>query len=57
MKIERFEDLEIWQESRELCKKVRDITSNGKFAADFKLKDQIRGSSGSTMDCIARPVK
>jgi len=53
MKIERFEDLEIWQESRELCKKVRDITKNGEFSKDFKFRDQIRDSSGSTMDCIA----
>ena len=53
MKIERFEDLEIWQESRELCKKVSDITRNGEFSKDFKFRDQIRDSSGSTMDCIA----
>ena len=53
MKIERFEDLDIWQESRELCKKVSDITRNGEFSKDFKFRDQIRDSSGSTMDCIA----
>jgi four helix bundle protein len=53
MKIERFEDLEIWQEARELCKKVRDVTSRNGFTKDFELKDQIRDSSGSVMDCIA----
>ncbi len=53
MRIERFEDLEIWQEARELCKKVRDLTSSGIFTRDFKLKDQIRDSSGSIMDCVA----
>ncbi len=57
MTIERFEDLEIWQLSRDLCKKVRDITSKGDFARDFKFRDQMRDSSGSSMDCIARPVK
>lgn len=53
MGIERFEDLEIWQEARELCKKIRSLTVQGEFARDFKLRDQIRGSSGSVMDCIA----
>jgi four helix bundle protein len=57
MKIERFEDLEIWQEARELCKRVFDITSVDPFCKDFKLRDQIRGSSGSVMDNIACPVK
>jgi len=53
MKIERFEDLEIWQEARELCKRVFEITSVSPFCNDFKLRDQIRGSSGSVMDNIA----
>ena len=53
MKIERFEDLEIWMEARELCRRVFEITSVSPFCSDFKLKDQIRGSSGSVMDNIA----
>ena len=53
MKIERFEDLEIWQEARELCKRVFEITSSSPFCSDFKLRDQIRSSSGSVMDNIA----
>ncbi|MDZ7758439.1 four helix bundle protein [Rhodohalobacter sp.] len=53
MKVERFEDLEIWQLSRELCKDVYQITSLEPFSRDFKLIDQIRGSSGSIMDNIA----
>ena len=53
MGVQRFEDLEIWQEARELCKKIRGLTSEGEFARDFKLRDQIRSSSGSIMDCIA----
>ena len=53
MKITRFEDLEIWKEARELCRIVYEITSNGPFGMDFKLRDQIRGSSGSAMDNIA----
>jgi four helix bundle protein len=51
--IKRFEDLEIWMEARELCKVVQEITSQAPFWNDFKLRDQIRGSSGSAMDNIA----
>jgi len=51
--IKRFEDLEIWKEARELCKVVQEITSQPPFSNDFKLRDQIRGSSGSAMDNIA----
>jgi four helix bundle protein len=53
MKIERFEDLEIWQEARELCKLVYKITSIEPFVKDYKFRDQIRAASGSTMDNIA----
>jgi len=37
MKIERFEDLEIWKEARELSRKVFEITSGGPFSSDFKI--------------------
>jgi four helix bundle protein len=53
MKIERFEDLEIWQEARGLCKFVFSITLSDTFKKDFKFRDQIRASSGSIMDNIA----
>ena len=53
MNIKRFEDLEIWKEARELCKIVFDITSHGPFSTDFKFRDQMRASAGSTMDNIA----
>jgi four helix bundle protein len=53
MKIERFEDLEIWKEARELCKRIFEITSGSPFCTDFKLRDQIKSSSGSVMDNIA----
>ena len=51
--IKRFEDLEIWQKSREMSKKVYSLTIKGTFAKDFALRDQINASSGSTMDNIA----
>jgi four helix bundle protein len=53
MKIEKFEDLEIWQEARELCKYIFEITEAQQFNKDFKFRDQIRSSSGSIMDNIA----
>ena len=53
MKIERFEDLEIWKEARGLAKRVFEITSTEPFHSDFKFRDQIRASSGSIMDNIA----
>jgi four helix bundle protein len=53
MTIERFEDLEIWKEARELCKRIFEITSGSPFCNDFKLRDQIKSSSGSVMDNIA----
>jgi four helix bundle protein len=53
MNIKRFEDLEIWQEARKLCKVVFDITSVSPFSGDFRFRDQIRASAGSVMDNIA----
>ena len=53
MKIEKFEDLEIWQEARELCKFVFTVTSSGQLHKDFRFRDQIRASAGSIMDNIA----
>ena len=53
MKIERFEDMAIWKDARELCKYVFELTSKELFNKDFKFRDQIRASSGSIMDNIA----
>ena len=53
MNIKRFEDLEIWQESRKLSKVVFDITSVGPFSTYFRFRDQMRASAGSVMDNIA----
>ncbi len=49
----RFEDLEIWKEARELCVCVFKLISKEPFSKDFKLRDQINASSGSVMDNIA----
>lgn len=53
MRIKRFEDLEIWKEARDLCRRIHRLTSTGGFTKDFHFRDQIRDSSGSVMDCIA----
>jgi four helix bundle protein len=51
--ITKFEDLEIWQSARILSKKVYALTYKEPLTSDFRLKDQMRGSSGSIMDNIA----
>lgn len=51
--ITKFEDLKIWQLARILSKKVYALTNKEPLALDFRLKDQMRGSSGSIMDNIA----
>ncbi|MCL2434720.1 MAG: four helix bundle protein [Lentimicrobiaceae bacterium] len=49
----QFEELDIWKQSRVLCKDVYRITNYELFSKDFRLRDQIRASSGSIMDNIA----
>ena len=53
MTVQRFEDLEIWKNARELCRKIRDISDSGSLGKDYSLKDQILRSCGSCMDNIA----
>lgn len=51
--INRFEDLEIWQLSRQLSKEICAIADRDIFRTDYRLKNQIKGASGSVMDNIA----
>ncbi|HHT9118412.1 MAG TPA: four helix bundle protein [Candidatus Hypogeohydataceae bacterium YC38] len=53
MGIERFEDLEVWQISRELVREVYKLTENPEFSKDFGLKDQVKRSVVSIMSNIA----
>ena len=48
-----FEDIEVWQLAREFCKDVFRIINYDGLKTDYRLKDQINGSSGSIMDNIA----
>ena len=51
--ITKFEDLIAWQEARTLVKSVYKITSDGIFAKDFGMRDQIQRASVSVMTNIA----
>ncbi|PCJ28324.1 MAG: four helix bundle protein [Flavobacteriales bacterium] len=51
--IEKFEDIKSWQKARDLCKSINTLTNKSEFARDWSLKDQIKRSSGSSMDNIA----
>ncbi len=48
-----FEDIEAWQLARAFCQDIYLLIKETELAKDFRLKDQINGSSGSTMDNIA----
>ncbi len=50
---ERFEDLLVWQKARLLTSHIYRLTSDGVFARDFGLRDQIRKASVSVMSNIA----
>lgn len=53
MKVNRFEDLEIWRLSADVATKMYKLTSNNKFSKDFSLRDQIRRASVSISSNIA----
>lgn len=53
MKVNRFEDLEIWQLSIEASTKVYKITQNEKFRKDYGLSDQVRRAVVSVSSNIA----
>lgn len=53
MRLERFEDLEAWQEARKLMNMVYDLTIEDGFSRDFRLRDQITGAAISVMNNIA----
>ena len=54
MKIDKFEDLEAWQEARKLVKMVHDtINESEKFKRDYRIRDQATGAALSVMSNIA----
>ena len=52
-RIRRFEDLEVFQKARELCKSVYSITNQEPFKGDYRFVQQICAAAGSIMDNIA----
>jgi len=49
----RFEDLEVWQGARDVVNAVYKASSNGAFARDYGLRDQIRRAAVSIPSNIA----
>jgi len=53
MKIERFEDIQGWQEARKLTKEIYNLTNRFPFKKDQRLCEQIRKAAVSIMGNIA----
>ena len=54
MKINRFEDLQCWQEARKLTQMVYAATNNRRFSQDYRLTSKIRASAASAMGNCAK---
>jgi four helix bundle protein len=52
-KFSRFEEIQAWQKAYEVTLTVYKVTSDGCFAKDYALRDQIRRASVSIMANIA----
>jgi len=52
-KIQRFEDIQAWQEARVLTQEIYTFSGSGQWAKDYALRDQIRRASISVMSNIA----
>jgi len=53
MKINRFEELDCWQEARKLVNMVYAVTRDDQFKKDLRLSGQIQAASTSIMANIA----
>jgi four helix bundle protein len=51
--IRRFEEIEAWQTARMLTRRIYALSSQGTFAKDYGLRDQMRRASVSIMSNIA----
>lgn len=52
-KVKCFEELEVFQKARELCKEIYKVTNMDPFASDYRFVQQVRAAAGSIMDNIA----
>jgi len=53
MPVEKFQDLVAWQKARVLTAEIYQLTTQGPFARDFGLRDQIQRAAVSVMSNIA----
>ncbi len=53
MVVKYFEDLEVWQEARQLTRQVYRLTENSRFSKDFGLSNQIQRAAVSIMSNVA----
>lgn len=53
MKIEKFEEMKVWQEARTFCSSIYKLTSKGNFVKDYGMKDQIQRASISIITNIS----
>jgi four helix bundle protein len=53
MKAKTFEDMKVWQDSRDFVKSIYELTASNNFAKDYGLKDQIQRAAVSIMNNIA----
>ena len=51
--IQRFEDIQAWQELRKLVRMIYSLTNKELFSKDYGMRDQIQRASVSTMANIA----
>jgi four helix bundle protein len=51
--VERFEELEVWQAARDVVNAVYKASSDGAFARDYALRDQVRRAAISIPSNIA----
>jgi four helix bundle protein len=49
----RFEDIQAWQKARQATRLIYEITTKGRFAHDYGLRDQLQRASVSIMANIA----
>lgn len=52
-KVERFEDLRVWQAGREIVETIYKLSSLGRFSRDYALRDQIRRAAVSISSNVA----
>lgn len=57
IKIERFEDLEVWKDARRLAILVYHLTKKREFTKDYGLRDQMRRAAVSVMSSIPEGVE